>query len=196
VKLISLSGSLSAYMTITQTETLGARVKSRRISLGLTKAELARRVTAEGKPCAIQNISQVESGRVKRITYLAELARALQCDASWLQDGRSHSAPAPQISPEVIRELCKRHGVRRLDIFGSAARGSDFDPVNSDLDFLVEFDPSRAKPWMGEFNEFQLALEAVFRRKVDLISFGALAQMRNQYRRAAIEADRKNLYAA
>jgi hypothetical protein len=183
-------------MSDSEPETIGVRVKARRNALGLTKAELARRVTAEGKSCAVQNITQVESGRVRRITYLAELARALQCDACWLHDGRSQLAQAPQISPEIIRALCKQHGVRRLDVFGSAARGSDFDPVKSDLDFLVEFDPRRSKPWMGEFVEFQIALEEVFRRKVDLISFSALAQMRNHYRRAAIEADRKNLYAA
>jgi len=42
---------------------------------------------------------------------------------------------------EELRALCRRFHVRRLDVFGSAARG-DFDPVRSDLDFLVEFDPS------------------------------------------------------
>jgi predicted nucleotidyltransferase len=41
---------------------------------------------------------------------------------------------------EELRELCRRFHVRRLDLFGSAAR-EDFDPARSDLDFLVEFDP-------------------------------------------------------
>ena len=39
-----------------------------------------------------------------------------------------------------LADLCRRFGVRRLDLFGSAARG-DFDPERSDLDFLVEFEP-------------------------------------------------------
>lgn len=39
-----------------------------------------------------------------------------------------------------IAALCRRFGVRRLVVFGSAARGADFDPARSDLDFLVEFD--------------------------------------------------------
>ena len=38
-----------------------------------------------------------------------------------------------------LNDLCRRFGVRRLDLFGSAAR-DDFDPARSDLDFLVEFD--------------------------------------------------------
>ena len=37
-----------------------------------------------------------------------------------------------------IAELCRRFGVRRLDLFGSAARG-DFQAGRSDVDFLVEF---------------------------------------------------------
>ena len=40
---------------------------------------------------------------------------------------------------EELQALCRRFHVRRLDLFGSAARG-DFDPVRSDIDFLVEFD--------------------------------------------------------
>lgn len=40
----------------------------------------------------------------------------------------------------AIAELCRRFGVRRLDLFGSAAMGR-FDPQRSDLDFLVEFEP-------------------------------------------------------
>ena len=35
-------------------------------------------------------------------------------------------------------EICRRHHVRRLEVFGSAAVG-DFDPENSDIDFLVNF---------------------------------------------------------
>lgn len=38
--------------------------------------------------------------------------------------------------PEIIA-LRKRFGIRRLDLFGSAATGA-FDPVHSDLDFVVD----------------------------------------------------------
>jgi predicted nucleotidyltransferase len=44
---------------------------------------------------------------------------------------------------EAITELCLRHGVRRLEAFGSILR-SDFDAGRSDVDILVEFDPSVA----------------------------------------------------
>ena len=44
---------------------------------------------------------------------------------------------------EELGVLCRRFHVRRLDLFGSAARG-DFNPERSDVDFLVEFE--RAHP--------------------------------------------------
>jgi predicted nucleotidyltransferase len=38
-----------------------------------------------------------------------------------------------------IAELCRRFHVNRLEVFGSAARGSDFDPARSDVDLLVTY---------------------------------------------------------
>jgi predicted nucleotidyltransferase len=38
-----------------------------------------------------------------------------------------------------LADLCRKYRVRRLDVFGSAARG-DFDEESSDVDLLVEFD--------------------------------------------------------
>ena len=49
------------------------------------------------------------------------------------------AAPLPpllQAKLELLRELCERYGVERLELFGSAARG-EFDPAKSDLDFIV-----------------------------------------------------------
>ena len=40
-----------------------------------------------------------------------------------------------------VAEICRRHHVKRLELFGSAATG-DFNPDTSDIDFLVEFDES------------------------------------------------------
>jgi predicted nucleotidyltransferase len=40
---------------------------------------------------------------------------------------------------EAVAVLCRRFGVRRLELFGSAVKGT-FDPGTSDLDFLVEFE--------------------------------------------------------
>ena len=183
-------------MAKTSPQTMGDRVRARREELGLSKTELARRVTAEGFVCVIQNISQIESCQVNRITYLAELGRALKSDPSWLQNGVKSEVSCELEWRSDVRALCKLFGVKRLEGFGSAARVGDFDAATSDFDFIVEFIPGREKPWMGEFAEFKDALEVVLGRKVDLISRAALQQMRNRYRREAIEKDRTLLYAA
>ena len=39
-----------------------------------------------------------------------------------------------------LQELCRRFGVKRLEVFGSASEEDRFDPDRSDIDFLVEFD--------------------------------------------------------
>ena len=40
---------------------------------------------------------------------------------------------------ETLAELCRRYHVLRLEVFGSAARGTDFDAQRSDADLLIEF---------------------------------------------------------
>ena len=36
-----------------------------------------------------------------------------------------------------IAAICQRYGIQRLEVFGSAARTTDFDPDRSDAGFLV-----------------------------------------------------------
>ena len=40
---------------------------------------------------------------------------------------------------QEIAALCRKYGVRKLELFGSAASGV-FDPAGSDIDFFYEFD--------------------------------------------------------
>jgi predicted nucleotidyltransferase len=94
---------------------------------------------------------------------------------------------------EELRALCRRFHVRRLDVFGSAARG-DFDPVRSDLDFLVEFDPSEPDALsLKTFFGFKESLEALFGRNIDLVEPGA---MRNPYLKASVERSREPVFEA
>jgi len=92
----------------------------------------------------------------------------------------------------ALRALCRRFGVRRLDLFGSAATGR-FDPARSDLDFLVEFDKPPSGGFSGSYFKLLQGLEALFRRKVDLLTEQSLE---NPYRRRRIEAEKINLYRA
>jgi predicted nucleotidyltransferase len=93
-----------------------------------------------------------------------------------------------------IAALCRRFGVRRLAVFGSAARGGDFDPQRSDVDFLVEFDLREPDALsLKTFFGFKEALEALFGRSVDLVEPGA---MRNPYLKASIERSREPVFEA
>lgn len=74
-----------------------------------------------------------------------------------------------------LAELCEQFRVRRLEIFGSASEGHHFDAEKSDLDFLVDFDPSQPLgPWLKHYFDFREALEQLFQRPVDLVMTSAL----------------------
>ena len=77
-----------------------------------------------------------------------------------------------------IKAACRRFGVRRLEVFGSAARGVDFDASRSDADFLVEFDGTRDLDPLDQFFGLSGALEGLLKRPVDLVEIGAV---RNPY---------------
>lgn len=96
--------------------------------------------------------------------------------------------------PEILRHqdaiaaLCRRFGVTRLEVFGSAARGDDFDPARSDVDLLVEFTPE-ARFDFAAFADLKDALEALLGREVDLIDRPAIEKSHNPIRRATILGD-------
>lgn len=94
---------------------------------------------------------------------------------------------------EELAELCRRHGVARLEVFGSAARGTDFDPRTSDADFLVEFSPDDDRAPLRQYFDFAEALRRTLGRPVDLVESGAV---RNPYLRAAIDKSRELVYAS
>ncbi len=94
---------------------------------------------------------------------------------------------------EELAELCRRYGVARLEVFGSAARTTDFDPQTSDADFLVEFRPVNGRAPLRQFLDFAEALRRTLGRSVDLVETGAV---QNPYLRAAIDSSREVVYAS
>lgn len=94
---------------------------------------------------------------------------------------------------QAIALLCRRYGVARLDVFGSSARGTDFDPRCSDFDFLVEFTPDRGLPPLQQFFGFADALQQLLGRRVDLIEPRAIE---NPFLLAGINQSRELVYAA
>jgi len=93
---------------------------------------------------------------------------------------------------DQVIELCRRFGVRRLDVFGSAS-GGDFGSAHSDVDFLVELEPPAGTSRFDAFFGLKEGLEALLGRPVDLVDPSALD---NPYFAAMVEQTRQELYAA
>jgi predicted nucleotidyltransferase len=93
---------------------------------------------------------------------------------------------------EAIADICRRFGVRRLKVFGSAARATDFYPDTSDADFL-EFTPDNGLPFLHRFFGLQDALSHLLSRPIDLVEPSAV---RSPYVRASIDRSREVVYGA
>ncbi len=102
-----------------------------------------------------------------------------------------HSAIADRRAD--LGALCRRHDVVRLEVFGSAARGNDFEPSRSDADFLVTFEPA-VRNDLAAFANFKEALEALLSRPVDLVEREAIEVSRNWIRRGRILAEAEKVY--
>lgn len=74
-----------------------------------------------------------------------------------------------EMNLQRIFDLCRRHRVRTLSVFGSILTDRFND--NSDVDLLVDFDTTDHEKWdyVANFFDFQDALERLFGRKVDLV---------------------------
>jgi predicted nucleotidyltransferase len=90
-----------------------------------------------------------------------------------------------------LDDLCRRHHVSRLELFGSAVSG-EFDGDASGLDFLVDFQPlgpgDRTDAYFGLLH----GLEDLFGRQIDLVMIQAI---RNPWFRRAVDQQREKLYS-
>lgn len=89
-----------------------------------------------------------------------------------------------------LAEQCRRFGVRRLEVFGSAARG-DFDAAKSDLDFIVSFADKTPGTYADRYLDFATAVEGLLGRRIDLLTERCI---RNPYFRREVEAARQIVY--
>ena len=89
-----------------------------------------------------------------------------------------------------LAAICRRHRVKRLGVFGSAARGDATE--SSDVDLLVEFEKG-AETSLFDMVRLQEELSRLFGRKVDLAT---PAILENPYRRQAVLKDLREIYAA
>jgi len=87
--------------------------------------------------------------------------------------------------------FCKSHGVAKLELFGSWARGEAHP--GSDIDLLITFLPGLHLGW--EFFALQDELEAILGTRVDLLTRRSVEQDPNPIRRRSILESTRELYA-
>jgi len=91
-----------------------------------------------------------------------------------------------------ISALCRHYGLKRLELFGSAARG-DFDANHSDVDFFYEFDPSDIVGLADRFFALKDDLERLLGVNMDLVR---APDVTNPYFLEVANRHRLTLYAA
>lgn len=67
----------------------------------------------------------------------------------------------------LIKELCEKHSVKTLSVFGSVVRGN-FN-TESDIDFAVDFNENDPFKYSDLYFELKKKLEDLLNRKIDLI---------------------------
>jgi uncharacterized protein len=76
------------------------------------------------------------------------------------------TAPTPTlVAHDDVAPICRRHGIRRLAVFGSRLKGTA--RADSDLDLLVEFEPERVPGLLG-LSAIEIELTETLGVKVDL----------------------------
>ena len=96
-----------------------------------------------------------------------------------------------QVMSDRRSEVCRRHGVVRLDVFGSAARAVDFDPGRSDADFVADLGEGYG---LTEFPGLKDDLERLLGRPVDIVTRKALDHGRKGRLDAHIAAEAEIVY--
>jgi len=126
-----------------------------------------------------------------------ELASMLDKTAGTMPTLQEHAAEytiepsgrLPAIHTKALVAICRKYRVKKMSMFGSAAR-SELRP-ESDVDLLVEFKPKQGPSLWGQVR-MQEALSPIFGGRQ--VNIAGPRILENPYRRATIERDLKVLY--
>jgi len=105
-----------------------------------------------------------------------------------------NAAISPPSIDEVARRIpafCQRHGIERVEVFGSVATGEALP--GSDLDLLVTFRPG-IEPGL-DFFSMQDELEEILGCSVDLLTRRSVEQSDNPIRQRSILESAREVYA-
>jgi predicted nucleotidyltransferase len=90
---------------------------------------------------------------------------------------------------DQIRDLCDKHKVAKLFVFGSVL--SDKFRKSSDIDLIVDFQDIDLYGYADNYFDLKFALEKILKRNVDLLEDKAIS---NPYLRKSIDSSKKLLY--
>lgn len=96
-----------------------------------------------------------------------------------------------QYKKPELQKLCVEYDIKTMYVFGSATT-SDFSET-SDIDILISFKEIPFDKYTDNYFELHEKLEALFNRKVDLLTERSLS---NPYFIERIEKTKQLLYAA
>ncbi|HEY4785234.1 MAG TPA: nucleotidyltransferase domain-containing protein [Bacteroidales bacterium] len=88
-----------------------------------------------------------------------------------------------------ISDLCKKHKVSRLFVFGSVLTGNF--KKSSDIDFIVDFEDVALHDYADNYFDLKLSLENLFKRNIDLLEDKAI---NNPYLRQSIDSSKQLIY--
>ncbi|MDX9694253.1 MAG: nucleotidyltransferase domain-containing protein [Bacteroidales bacterium] len=90
---------------------------------------------------------------------------------------------------DKIRELCSKHKVRKLFVFGSVV--TDKFKKDSDIDLIVDFQGVDLYEYADNYFDLKESLENLFKRDVDLLEDKAI---KNPYLRKSIDSSKQLIY--
>ena len=100
--------------------------------------------------------------------------------------------PTGSARADDLQRICLRYHVLRLDLFGSAST-SERITEDSDLDFVVEFQPAALSTYADTYFGLLEELEQLFEKLVDLVVGSAI---KNPYFLQSVEETRVPVYQA
>ncbi|MFH1500186.1 MAG: nucleotidyltransferase family protein [Verrucomicrobiota bacterium] len=103
---------------------------------------------------------------------------------------RPKCPPARDLIAKKLAAYCRRHGITRLEVFGSVARGES--RRGSDVDLLATFETNPG----SRFFTMEADMTELLGVPVHLLTRDAVEQMTNPFRRESILADAKEIYRA
>lgn len=90
---------------------------------------------------------------------------------------------------QSIKDLCKKHKVNKLFVFGSILTNRFNE--KSDVDFIVDFNKNEVNDYFDNFFEFKYSMQDLLNREVDLLEEQSI---KNPYLKENIDLSKTLIY--